>query len=51
MWFDLAAKQEHVGAQQARESLAKTMKAEDIAAAKLASSSWMAKLPEIKRNE
>jgi TPR repeat protein len=45
MWFELAAKQEHVGAKQAADALAKTMKAEEIAAAKLAASSWHAKLP------
>ena len=45
MWLELAAKQDHVGAQQARDALAKTMKAEEIAAAKLAASNWQAKLP------
>jgi len=45
MWFELAAKQDHVGAAQARDAMAKTMKAEDIAAAKLAASNWHAKLP------
>jgi len=34
-----------VGAQQARDALAKSMKAEEIAAAKLAASNWHAKLP------
>ena len=45
MWLELAAKQDHVGAQQARDVLVKTMKAEDIAKGKLAANSWHAKLP------
>jgi TPR repeat protein len=45
MWFELAAKQNHEGAKLAADTLAKTMKAEDIAAAKLAASNWQAKLP------
>jgi len=45
MWFELAAKQDHVGAAKARDEMAKTMKAEDIAVAKLAASNWHAKLP------
>lgn len=40
MWLDLAGKQDHIGAQQAREELAKKMRAEDIAAAKLLVASW-----------
>ncbi len=40
MWLELAARQEHQGAILARDALAKTMKAEDIAAAKLQASSW-----------
>ena len=45
MWLELAAKQDHVGAKEARDAMAKTMKAEDIAHAKLAASNWHAVLP------
>lgn len=40
MWFELAAQQSHVGAQQARDKLAKTMKPKEIASAKLAAREW-----------